>query len=412
MSPAGSAAETDEESIGSPFTLFGTRDFTILWCAGLIASIVRWLEMLAVALYVYQQTGSAFQVALMTILRMLPLAVMGIFAGTISERGDRRRIMLYGYGTSVLLSTALGIAVYAGIAEIWHLALGCLLNGIFWATDFPARRTLLGEVAGMHRIGQAMSLDSITGNGTRMLGPAIGGVVLAFAGLGGTYLFGAVLYGIGFLSLFGLAADRRNLTEAAPPVLRSIIDGLRHVRDNRALTGTLMVTVVFNLFGFPITAMVPVIGESVLRLDALPLGLLVSAEGAGAMISALLVATCARPRQFRRIYFIGVFLYLNMVLLFASSTVPLWSGILLLVMGIGAAGFASMQATLSYLHSSAEFRSRVMGVVTVCIGTGPIGFAHLGLMADIIGAPQAVLVMAVEGVIALLFVALRWPEVL
>jgi MFS family permease len=396
----------------NPFALFGDRNFALLWSAGLIANVVRWLEMLAVGIYVFQVTGSAFQVALMTIARMAPLAVVGMFAGAIAERGDRRAILIGGYALSTIISATLGVAIFAGVAELWHVALGCLLNGIFWSTDFPARRALLAEHAGMERVGSAMSLDSITGNGTRMLGPAIGGAFMATTGLGGAYLFGAGLYVLGLLCVLGLSRPTKSYSEISEPVLPRIAAGLRHVVHNRALMGTLMVTVVFNLFGFPVTAMVPVIGEEILHLSEFPLGLLASAEGAGALISALLIATVGKAHQFKRLYFIGVFLYLNAVLLFASSTLPVWSGIVLFVMGLGAAGFAAMQATLSLLNAAPEYRSRVMGVVTMCIGTGPIGFAHLGLMADALGAPMATAVMAVEGIVALLLVALKWPEIL
>jgi MFS family permease len=393
------------------FSPFRNRNFTILWCAGATASIVRWLEMLAVALFVYQATGSAFQVAIMTILRMAPLAVFGMFSGAIAERGDRRLIMLVGYGLSFVVSLGLGILVITDTVEVWHIALGCLLNGVFWSTDFPARRTLLAETVGIDQVGSSMSLDSITGNGTRMLGPALGGILMALTGLGGAYFFGAALYAIGFIVLLWIQTTPRPPRPAGGKVLSEVADGLRHVRVNRPLMGTLMVTVVFNIWGFPVTAIVPVIGEEILNLSDVSLGLLVSTEGAGALVSALMIAIYGRTRHFRGLYFYGVFLYLNMVLWFASSTNPWLSGALLCVMGLGGAAFAAMQATLAFLQADPEYRSRVMGVVTMCIGTGPLGFAHLGLLADAIGAPLATAVMAVEGIIALLLVVIIWPEV-
>ncbi|MGB0751204.1 MAG: MFS transporter, partial [Gammaproteobacteria bacterium] len=317
-----SSSEVRQHLAASPFVLFKSRDFTILWCAGTIASVVRWLEMLAVAVFVYQATGSAFQVALMTILRMAPLAIVGMFSGAISERGDRRLIMLLGYGLSAVLSVVLAALVWLDQVEVWHVALGAFLNGVFWTIDFPARRTLLGEAAGHEQVGVAMSLDSITGNGTRMLGPALGGIIMAASGLFGVYILGAALYTVGVVSLLSLPQTRKLARAAQGRVLGEIADGFRHVRSNRPLMGTLMVTVVFNLFGFPVTAIVPVIGEDILGLSDLPLGFLASAEGAGALVSALLIATFATPKQFKHLYFYGVFVYLNMVLLFASSSNP------------------------------------------------------------------------------------------
>jgi predicted MFS family arabinose efflux permease len=194
-------------------------------------------------------------------------------------------------------------------------------------------------------------------------------------------------------------------------VLASVIEGLRHVRDNRSLVGTLVVTVIFNMFGFPFTSMIPVIGKETLMLSPAEIGLLASAEGAGAVAGALLIAFCSQARFYRKIYLYGTLFYLLMVMIFAQSTLAFVSAALLLSVGLGSAAFSTMQSTLVFISAPPEVRTRIMGVLSVCIGTGPIGFLHLGLLADWFGAPVAITVIAVEGLIALAIAYFVWPEI-
>ena len=140
----------------------------------------------------------------MTILRMLPLALFGAFGGALVERVQRRTIMQFGLSFMLVLALIIGYLEANNALLLWHLALASFLGGIFWAADLPIRRTLLGEVAGVERVGNAMSFDAITNNGTRMVGPVLGGVLLEQIGLHGTYFLGAFLYGVSMLVIMRL----------------------------------------------------------------------------------------------------------------------------------------------------------------------------------------------------------------
>ena len=383
-----------------------------MWSTGALASVVRWLEMLAFGVYVFEVTRSPLQVALMTVVRMAPLALAGMFSGAIAEIVNRRWLLMVGFGLMLAQSLAMGLMSLSEPIPIVWLAIASFTNGLFWTTDFSSRRTIMAEASGAHRMGVAMSLDSITSNGTRMLGPALGGALLQQVGLTGAFFIGVVFYALGLLLLLALRHPEpdRSHTQGTP-VLKSMAQGLSYIRTNRALSGTLLVTIVFNLWGFPVTSMVPVIGKDILELNAFWVGLLMSAEGAGATIGALLITAWAKPQIYKSLYFYGVFLYLNMVLLFSHTLWASLSGVLLLILGLGGAAFAAMQAVLVMLYSPSEYRGRTMGVLAVCIGMGPIGFLHLGLLAGVVGAQMATAIMAVEGIVALLVVAVLYPEV-
>ncbi len=391
-------------------SLLGDRDFLVIWSVGAISSTIRWLEMLAIGVFVFEVTGSPLQVALMSILRMAPLALFGAIAGAVSERVSRRTLLLVGLVVMSGVAGVLAALVWTQHVRLWHVGVGAVLSGMFWVLDFPVRRTVLGDIAGPMRLGAAMSLDTVTNNGTRVLGPMLGGLLLEVLGLAGVYLLGAGLYLAATMLMLRLRVPAHGLGGAVVGVARSIADGLRHLRSQRVLAGVLVVTVIFNLWGFPFVAMIPVIGKDELGLSPLPVGLLMSAEGAGALLGALLIAAFGQMRHYRRLYTLGTALYLCMALAFSQSPWPVTSALLLLAVGLGTAAFAAMQSTLILLCTPAGLRGRMMGVLSVCIGTAPLGFAHIGMLADIFGAPTAVAISAAEGLLALLVTCWLWPE--
>jgi len=189
--------------------------------------------------------------------------------------------------------------------------------------------------------------------------------------------------------------------------LARISEGLRLVRGDPRLMGTLLVTVIVNLFTWPFTSMIPVIGRDQLGLGPEGVGILASMDGVGAFLGAALLAFLARPAWYGRIYCWGTLIYTVMVTAFALMTDPLVSGAVLVCTGMAQAGFAAMQTTLVYLAAPPEMRSRILGVLSVCIGTAPIGFLWVGLLANTFGADHATAITGVVGLLAML-VTWRW----
>ena len=389
----------------SPFRrIIEAPDFWRLWYVGLIVATVRWLETVVVGIVVYQRTDSAFLVSMMTMLRLLPMGLFGVFLGALAERFDRGRtlfmVVLLMSGTSAVLA----VLDLAGQLEVWHLAVASFINGCGWSTDNPVRRVMMGEVVGREKVGTAMSLDVGASNATRMIGPALGGFLLAGTGIRGAFILSVLMYGTALLAILTI---RSRIPRAAGSgaVLARIGEGLALVRGDRRLIGVLVVTVIYNLFAWPFTSMIPVIGRDRLHLGPEGVGLLATMDGIGAFVGAMLLALWLIPRWYGRAYIGGVICYLVTVVIFALVQSPALAGAALLLTGLGGAGFGTMQATLVYLAAPPEMRSRILGVLTVCIGTGPIGFVWLGWLADRIGAHNAT---AVTGVLGLLAMAATW----
>lgn len=396
-----------------PRGLLADRAFRRAWAGGALAQTMRWLEMLVVSVFVFRLTGSPLQVALVLFLRMLPSFLFGVFTGVIAERFNRKWLIAGGLAFLSLISAGLGLLVATDRIAVWHVAAGVFLNGLFWSMDHPVRRTLLGDLAGPEGIGRAMGLDSSTANATRAMGPLLGGVLLDMVGMAGAYFLGTLLFGAAALLIATVPYDPPPMTARGTALLANIREGLRYVRENRTILGTLAVTLFLNFWGFAYLGMVPVIGKEELGLGAAAVGLLMSAEGMGAFAAALVIAWRVRPQHYTRLYFWGSALFLASVLTFANvgGFAPALAA--LLVAGFGFAGFAAMQSTIILAATPPPLRSRAMGVVSVCIGAGgPLGILHVGLLADWLGAPGAVTVSAVEGLAALALAAWLWPELL
>ncbi len=392
--------------------LIADKAFRSLWLVGAIAGTSRWLEMLIIGIYVFDVTGSPFTVALMVLLRMLPMGVFGILGGLVAERFDRRRVLLLVMITMTLVAAGQAILAVNNLLQVWHVGLGAFVAGLVWVTDFPVRRTLLGEIAGPERTGTAMSLDIMSSSGTRMVGPIIGGALYADVGIAGAFALTAIGYAGAVVMLLRLDHRDPRRAAGAPGIFASLAEGFSTLRQNRTLLGILVVTVIFNIWGFPFTSMVPVIGKDVLDLGPGAVGFLASAEGAGAFFGAIILAMFAVARWFRALYFYGVGAYLVFIVVFGLSGQTWISAPALVLAGVAGAAFASMQSALVLINSGEADKGRMMGVLSMCIGTGLIGFFHLGLLADWIGASNACVVIGLEGAVALLVAGWFWPELL
>jgi MFS family permease len=336
---------------------------------------------------------------------MAPMVLFGPLLGAVAERLQRRNAQIAVCATMLITAIIVALLAYAGSLEVWHLAVASFCNGVAWAADNPVRRVMIGEVVGHERMSAAMAIDVGANNASRMLGPTVGGLVLTGIGIGGALTISVICYALAL----GAALRIRHTNAIAPTntgaVLSRIFEGLVLARQDPKLIGILTVTVIYNVFGWPFTSMIPVIGQDSLHLAATGIGILASMDGIGAFIGAIAIALWARPAHFNRLYVGAVISYLILLIGFALAPGSLFAGAALLLTGLSNSGFSVMQATLIYLAAPVEMRSRLYGVLSLCIGSGLIGFLHLGLLAELIGAPWATTTSGLEG---LLVLALTW----
>ena len=305
-------------------------------------------------------------------------------------------------------SSTLAILAHTGQLAIWHIGVAIFINGIGWAADAPVRRMIIGEVVGPDRLGAAMSLDVASNTGSRIFGPIVGGILLATVGIQGAFTFSVALYVVAAFAAIRIA--HRHSPQSAPKtlMLMRMAEGFRIAVRNPQVGGILALTVLYDLFGWPFISMIPVIGRDNLGLGPEGVGILAGAEGAGAFVAAMLIGFLARPVHYARLCVGGIALCLAMQIAFAFSSHPVPAGSALLLVGMGNSGFVVMQTTLVYLAVPAEMRGRMLGVLATTIGLGPIGFIHIGLVADAIGAQWATIISGLEGIVALVLTYHWW----
>lgn len=385
-----------------------------LWLAGVAVGVIRWLELLAFSLWALEVSGSPLVVAATTLLRMLPMFLLSVPLSALIEGRDKRRVLLANLAFVTALSLCLLALTAAGAMTVPLLMLGSFLGGIFWTVEQPVRRTLLAERVGLERAGASMGFEGTSNQLTRALGSLAGGLVAQLVGLSGVFAAGLLLYGAAFLLVAGTAPDGSAAPAATRPRVTAagLLDGLRHVRGSRLLLGAALVTVVFNLWAFPYVALAPVVAERVLELPPLGIGAVLACEGVGGFLVCMAIAGRARPEQFRRLYSLGPVVLMASTLLFACTRSVALACILLFLGGAGMGAFSAMQMVIPLQAAPPAVRLRVVGVISMSIGTSPLGFLHAGLMGELLGAAGAMVVIAVEGLLAMALLLRFLPELL
>ena len=401
--------------------LLHSPNYLCIWIMGGLTGFIRWFQLLALGVYTFEITGSPFLVSLVPVLWGLPLTFCGPIIGGIADRVNRKVLLAATIATIFCVATTMAIIAYNGELTFTHIAIASVLSGLFWATDMPIRRRLIGDVSGGH-LSAAMGLDAATNSATRMFGPLMGGAMLQIFGITGVYVLSAGVYAAALLLILAVQLPTLVRRTVPPSLIRDLSAGVRFVWGNWELRRVFSVTIVFNAFGFPFTAMIPILGREQLGLQPFLVGFLSSLEGFGAFIGALVIAMVARPALYAKIFCAGAVFYMVLILYLSAlayvSGGPLHSffaaALTLTAIGISGAGFAAMQSTLTYMNAEPEYRSRVLGVLALCIGTGPLGFINIGWMAESYELSTALAIMAIEGLFLMLVLwvydALNKPE--
>jgi MFS family permease len=384
---------------------FVSGDLLRLLAVGGFANAMRWLEMLASGLFAYEVTGSGFVVAAVIAARQLPQLLLGAFAGAISEALNRKHILLFGLVASASLSAALAALAAAGMLELWHVALGNLLSGAIWSTEMSTRRRMVGESAGPSRILQAIALDSTLSAATRMVGPLLGGVAFELLGMRGAYAMTAVVQFACAALVLSLAHAQEARPLAVARIPTDILEGLAFARLKPIILLVFGVTVVTNAFGFAYSGLIAPLGRGEFGVSPTLVGLLAAGEPIGALLGGVLLAS-GHVRIDRRLAFAGGSLAFMLSLVAMALSPSYWLAFAILVLGgLGTAGFGNMQSTLMLTEAPPHMRSRLMGIVTVCIGTAPLGVLAAGALADAIGLRAAIVAMAATGFVLTLLLS-------
>ncbi len=410
------------------FDAFLNANYRLLWVSNFFAYISRWMQMTMLGWFVYEVTDSAFSVALVGFSGMGPLVVLGVFGGVLAERVDKRRLLLWTLSANLIAALALASLIFTDLAtgssllKFWHAYIVMLVGGIGWGLDMPSRRSIVLDVLGRERVNNAVALDSVGMHSSRMLGPLLGGGLVTASlfvlsdgyGLEVGYAVTLVFYVVSVVMMKGVRTPARVMSETATATWRDIArdleEGFRYVCTQSTLLAVVLITVLMNLLLFPYQQLIPVMAAEVLVVGPTLMGMLLAFEGLGALCGAILIASASNMTHHGRVYLGGSMIGLVMMLLFSFSE---WYGVslgLMLLLGLGTAGFGTMQATIILLVARDDMRGRGLGIITLAIGAGPIGALMIGAVAEATSAPTALTVNAVLGLITVGLVGLLMPS--
>jgi predicted MFS family arabinose efflux permease len=313
---------------------------------------------------------------------------------------------------SLVVAIAMAAVLLTGNEEFWHAYVAIALIGAAWALEFPSRRAMIHDLVGGQGVTNAIALDSIGMNASNMLGPALGGVLISQVDVAGGYVAVVCFYVVSVTLVWML---RRETTDSAPSpgrrLFADLLVGAKYAVRHRTLLAVVLITVVMNVLFFPYRFLIPVIARDVLGVGPSLMGLMDAITGLGASMGAIAIASSSNVQRHGRIFLGGSIAASAFLIVFSFSDVYAVSVALLLFLGLSTAGFATMQATVVMLVSRSGMRGKALGVVSLAIGTSPVGSLVVGAMADRFGASVAITISASVGLGLLVVIGVLMPSI-
>jgi MFS family permease len=388
-------------------SVLGEPGYRRLFVSGLFVNVARWVDLVTLGWLALQLTGSPFLVGLAAFARTAPLMVVGPFAGVVADRGPRARVLAVAQGTAAATALALALIFGAGVGGYGVLVACEVVLGLMWTLDFPARRTALYSLLGASRVAQAVSLETVSMQVAKIVGPLLAGACLARFGPAASFTLMAAGYAGGMIASLGLGERLSRPGIARPASLaESLRAGLATAWGNPTVRAVLLVTIAMNTLFFPYQHMLPVFARDVLAVGPVALGALVAGEGCGSLLGALVIASGRSGLAYRTLFGGSVLIAPGLLIALSGSRWLALGVVLLFLMGLAESGFAAMQTTLVLLSVPEGVRGGVMGILSACIGTQPLGTLTIGLLAAGLGAPLTFTLNAVAALVVIVPLAI------
>ena len=391
--------------------LLQLRDYRLLWATGGLDNTGRWMDSVVMGLLVLDLTDSAFQVALLFMFRWSPMLVFALISGMVADRSNRWAILMTARGVAVISTSALLVLVAIDRVEPWHVFIASFFLGCIFVLEFPSRRSLIYDIVGSERIVGAMSLETINSTLGKFVGPFMAGLLIELTGFTGPYVFLVAVYVVALVLVIKIESRGPIRTSSSYPFWRTVSTGITYSLKNKVIRSVLMVTFIFNALSFSVESLYPVVARDHLGVGAGLTGILISAPAIGSLLSASVIASLAMVRYHGRIFCLGLTVQMVSVLFFALSPWYPLSVVMLMVAGLGAAGFSAMQTTIIMISSEPQMRGTALGMLGHCIGVAALGGLGVGVVANFLNAQAAVALSISLGLLLLVPVMILTPLV-
>jgi len=369
------------------------RNFQLFFSGQLISLIGTWMQNVAQAWLVYRLTGSSVLLGLASFSSQIPVFLMAPVGGIVADRFPRRRVVIGTQTAAMLLALVLAALTLTGVVQIWHIFVLSALLGVVNAFDIPARQAFFVEMVGREDLINAIALNSSMFNASRVIGPAVAGILVAGIGEGWRFFANGVSYIAVIAGLLLMTVEAHKPARQPGSPLADVLEGFRFVIGSPPIHHLMILLGILSITGMPFAVLMPIFADRILHGGARGLGILMGASGIGALAGALLLASRETVFGLGRWVAISAASFGASLIAFAISH-SFWISCALLV----PVGFAMMvemgsSNTLIQTMSPDHLRGRVMSVYSMMfMGMAPVGAVLSGLTADRWGAPATIAV--------------------
>lgn len=378
---------------GGAFAAFRYRNFSLMWTASLLSSSGSWLQMVAIPYVIYTITGSGAWLGFAGFLGYAPMVITGPFAGSVADRFDRRKVLIFGGLVQAGVTLALWIDWVAGGRNIGVFLLILTLSAFAGGFTVAAWQSFVTELVPREHLLNAVTLNSAQFNAARAFGPALGGVVLATLGVGWCFFINAVSFLVMVLGLVVVRVAKRVIDAPAgrPRPIAEMRDAIRYVRGVPGIVTCLLIVSALGALGGPLFNLLVVFSQDVYDVGKGAYGLLAACLGTGAILVAPLVAGRGGGITRSRLVTIAMTLYGSALVLLGVAPVVWLGAIALLVAGAGYLGITASLNTAVQLQVREDMRGRTMAFyLMVLTASVPIGAQVQGWLVDLIGVQWTV----------------------
>ncbi len=390
------------------------RNFRLFFAGQLVSLIGTWMQNTAQGWLVYQLTGSKLMLGVVAAVGSLPMMLFSVWGGSVADRHSKRRIILCTQVGMMVLAFLFAGLVWSGRIRPWHILVLASLGGLAMAFDMPARQAFMVEMTSREDLINAISLNSSIVNGARVVGPSVAGLLMASVGMAMCFFlnglsFLAVLAGLWMMRLPRFVPPQRTQSAWA-----HVFEGFAYVWGQRRMRTILLLFAVVGIFGWSYSVLMPAFARDILGVEQARYGMLLSANGVGALLGALTVATVGKQANRRKLVFGGLWVFAVMLLLLAWTRDYYLALVCLAVAGWGMLLFFSTTNTLLQTSASDEMRGRVMGIWALVFGgMTPIGGIEAGALSHFLGIRWAItsgaIVCALAALVTWLLIPRRTP---
>lgn len=369
------------------------RDFALYFSGLTVSQCGSWMEQTLTTWLLYEITGSPLLLGLNGVIRAVPIFAFGLLAGTIADRVDRRRLLLFTQGGTAFTSLALGAVVATGQVQIWHIYAAGAINATLGAFDAPARRAMYLTLVPRSELQNANTLNAGLFRIARLIGPSLAGILIVAVGPAVPYFVNAV----SFLAIIGALLIMRT-----PPIFERVrgslwaetVEGVRYTLGKRVLAHLMVLETIHSLFGAN-TALVTIFAKDVLHVGPEGLGLLLSALGAGALFgtgSLIVIGDVLRKGRWMMLAGYG---YTTAFAVFAWSASFELAAAALAFIGLADTWWATMRNSIFQLQAEEAYRGRTLSALLL-VGRGMAQASQLqtGVAVEALGPPVAATVGA------------------